>query len=104
MKVYLPFWRLRQECFGAQRTLAARSLPPSPPKRSAQEKPRSRSPQAAGSSSSLQELVLKIINPVIALIVENIRVDVIGFFESAAAGLEVRMESGNIGMRRKIIR
>src|SRR5215467_14036646 len=58
----------------------------------------------AVSNSLFQELVLKIIDPVIALIVENVRVDVIGLFESAAAGLELRLESGNLRMRREIVR
>src|SRR5262249_2855518 len=58
----------------------------------------------AVSNSLFQELVLKIVDPVIALIVENVRIDVVGFFESSAAGLEVRLQSGNLGMRREIVR
>src|SRR5262245_66351166 len=52
----------------------------------------------AVSISLFQELVLKIIDLVFALRVENVGVGVIGYFASAGARLDLRLELGDIGM------
>ena len=52
---------------------------------------------------SLEKFFLEIVRPVVALVVENFRVQIVGFFESAAARLEIRLERGNFRVSGKII-